>query len=331
MPYGTGALFSRAGRLPFISTFSLYLKMRTCDLCGATTFKPLAFYYEFEGERLQGMQCRSCSLMFLDPVPTPAQLERLYGKAYFTDRANYNREEKDRKFIEESDKLDFSKPRPDKFTDYMLAHYPNRAFRYLEVGCGPGYTLKSLESLGWQAHGLEISAHAADFARQHLHLPVVTGNIETTAEFQDNQFNLVYMGDVIEHLRSPSATVAKFARIIEPGGLLVLALPSTLNLPTLRLGLGAYGALGRKRKMDIPPYHLYEFTPSTIRALLEKHGFRVVDLKNSVKKPSQIRLGGNPVEQASKLLGQYPTYYLNRLTGGFGDRIFVVAENGKAQ
>ena len=302
---------------------------RTCDLCGATQFRPLAFYYELEGQPLQGMQCPNCSLMFLDPLPTPAQLERLYGKEYFTERTSYNREEKDRKFIEESDKLDFSKPRADKFTDYMLAHYAGRRFRYLEVGCGPGYTLKSLESLGWQAHGLEISEHAADFARHHLRLPVVTGNIETTEEFRADQFDLVYMGDVIEHLRSPSATVAKFARIIEPGGLLVLALPSTLNLPTMRAGLGAYQALGRRRKMDLPPYHLYEFTPRTIRALLEKHGFEVIDLKNSVKKPSQIRLGGNPVEQVSKLVGQYPTYYLNQLTGEFGDRIFVVARNGK--
>ena len=302
---------------------------RTCDLCGATAFRQLAFYYELEGQRLQGVECQRCSLKFLDPLPTPAQLERLYGKEYFTERTNYNREERDRKFIEESDKLDLSKPRADKFTDYMLAHYAGRRFRYLEVGCGPGYTLKSLESLGWQAHGLEISEHAAEFARQHLHLPVVTGNIETTEDFHENQFDLVYMGDVIEHLRSPSATVAKFGRIIEPGGLLVLALPSTLNLPTMRAGLGAYGVLGRQRKMDLPPYHLYEFTPRTIRALLEKHSFRVVDLRNSVKKPSQIRLGGNPLEQVSKLVGQYPTYYLNRLTGQFGDRIFVVAENGK--
>ena len=279
---------------------------------------------------MQGTGCRTCGLMFLDPLPTPAQLERLYGKEYFTDRPNYNRTEKDRKFIEEADKLDLSKPRPDKFTDYMLAHYPNRRFRYLEVGCGPGYTLKSLENQGWEAHGLEISDHAADFARRHLHLPVVTGNIETTTDFRDNQFDLVYMGDVIEHLLSPSATVAKFARLLEPGGLLVLALPSTLNLPAMRAGLGAYGVLGKERKMDLPPYHLYEFTPRTIRRLLEKHGFRVVDLRNSVKKPAQIRLGGSPLEQAGKLVGQYPTYYLNQLTGAFGDRLFVVAANGKA-
>ena len=305
--------------------------MRTCDLCGHTAFRPRPFYYTLEGQRLQGMQCQNCELVFLDPQPTPAQLERLYGKEYFTERPNYDRTAQDRKFIEEGAKLDLSQPRADKFTDYMMRHYPGRRFRYLEVGCGPGYTLKSLQSLGWETHGLEISAHAADFARRELGLPVVTGNIETAEDFQENQFDLAYLGDVLEHLLSPSAAVAKFGRILAPGGLLVLALPSVLNLPSMRAGFALYGMLGRQRRMDLPPYHLYEFTPTTIRKLLAKHKFEVVDLLNPVKKPQQIRLGGNPVEQAGKLLGQYPTYWLNQLTGRFGDRMFVVAKNGKAQ
>ncbi|GAB3878535.1 methyltransferase domain-containing protein [Hymenobacter segetis] len=304
--------------------------MRTCDLCGSTDFKKLPFYYEFEGQRLQGTQCRSCALMFLDPQPTPAQLERLYGKDYFTERPNYDRTQQEVVFIEEGQKqAALNQVRPDKFTNYILAKYPGRRFRYLDVGCGPGYTLKSLEALGWEAHGLEISEHAADFARRELHLPVVTGNIETTEDFHENQFDLAYMGDVLEHLLSPSATLAKFHLILEPGGLLVLALPATLNLPTVRLGFAAYGALGKERKMDIPPYHLFEFTPATITKMLKKQGFEVVELLNPVKPPKNIRLGGSVVEKVSKLAGQYPTYYLNKLTGRFGDRMFVVARNVK--
>ena len=306
--------------------------MRTCDLCGSTDFKKLPFYYEFEGQKLQGTKCRRCALMFLDPQPTPAQLERLYGKEYFTERPNYDRAQQEVKFIEEEGgKRNVNQLRPDKFTNYIMARYPGRKFRYLEVGCGPGYTLKSLQALGWTTHGLEISEHAADFARRELHLPVVTGNIETTEDFHTDQFDLAYMGDVLEHLRSPSDTLAKFHRILGPGGLLVLALPSVLNLPTVRLGFAAYGLLGKERKMDIPPYHLFEFTPATITKMLEKAGFEVLELLNPVKPPKHIRLGGSLVEKASKLAGQYPTYYLNKLTGRFGDRMFVVARNVKSE
>jgi SAM-dependent methyltransferase len=268
-------------------------------------------------------------LAFLDPQPTPAQLEKLYGKEYFTERPNYDRTEKDKAFIEEGKSLDLSQVKEDKFTRYMQQYYPGRRFRYLEVGCGPGYTLKSLQSLGWETHGLEISAHAADYARRELHLPVVTGNIETTEDFHENQFDLAYLGDVLEHLLSPAAAIRKFGHILEPGGLLVLALPSVTNLPSMRLGFAAYKALGRQRRMDIPPYHLYEFTPTTIRKMLAKNGFSVVDLLNPVKAPANIRLGGNVVEQATKLGTQYPTYWLNKLTGRFGDRMFVVARNEK--
>ena len=160
-------------------------------------------------------------------------------------------------------------------------------------GLRPGYTLKSLQSLGWTTHGLEISAHAADFARRELHLPVVTGNIETTEDFHENQFDLAYLGDVLEHLLSPRATLARLHRILEPGGLLVLALPAVLNLPSVRLGFAAYGVLGKERKMDLPPYHLFEFTPATITKMLKKEGFELVDLQNPVKPPQHIRLGGS--------------------------------------
>ena len=81
--------------------------------------------------------------------------------------------------------------------------------------------------------------------------------------------------------------------------------------------------------MDIPPYHLFEFTPATITKMLQKQGFEIVELLNPVKPPKNIRLGGSLIEKASKLAGQYPTYYLNKLTKRFGDRMFVVARNVK--
>jgi 2-polyprenyl-3-methyl-5-hydroxy-6-metoxy-1,4-benzoquinol methylase len=303
--------------------------MRPCDICGSTASDPLPFYYVLDHTRLQGHQCRQCQLMFIHPQPTEEQIKALYGEVYFAKMENYNREQREVAYMELAKDLDLTHPQPHKFTNYIFEHYPGQKFKLLEVGCGPGYLLKRLQLLGWDVSGLEISEFSASFGREHFGLPIQTGNIETFTGFSENQYEMVYMGDVLEHLRSPSATVAKFRQMLVPGGLLVLALPSTMNLPSIRAGMGVYGLLGRQRKMDIPPYHLYEFTPATITRLLQKHQFKVVDLVNSVKKPSQIRLGGNKLEMAGKLVGQYPTYYLNKLTGGFGDRIWVVAQNEK--
>ena len=93
--------------------------MRHCDLCGATSYQLLPFYYVSDGQRLQGTRCQSCDLAFLHPQPTPAQLEKLYGKEYFTDRPNYDRTEKDKAFIEESKALALSQVKENKFTRYM--------------------------------------------------------------------------------------------------------------------------------------------------------------------------------------------------------------------
>ncbi len=304
--------------------------MRTCDLCSSASFSNLPFYYELEGSHLQGKKCKKCGLMFLDPQPTAEQIERMYSKEYFTDRENYDREKKQQQYMDLAREIDFSKVSSNKYTDYLLKNFPGKAFRYLEVGCGPGFTLKMLrDNLNWQVQGLEISGYSADYGRTQLGLPIVTGSIEAYNEFKENEFDLLYMGDVIEHLTSPATTIAKFKKILEPGGLLMLSLPATMNLPAVRLGTAIYSALGRNRKMDIKPYHLFEFTPATIKALLQKQGFDVLHLDNYVKQPSKIRLGGNKLEAAGKLLGQYPTYYLNKLTGSLGDRIFVVARNNK--
>jgi 2-polyprenyl-3-methyl-5-hydroxy-6-metoxy-1,4-benzoquinol methylase len=303
--------------------------MCTCDICGGTATAPLPFYYQLDDTLLLGHKCKSCQLMFIHPQPNESQIRALYGEDYFSKMENYNREQRHVAYMELAKNLDFSSPQPHKFTDYILKRYPGKKFKFLEVGCGPGYLLKRLQLLGWEVSGLEISEFSASFGREHFGLPIQTGNIETFTDFTENQWEMVYMGDVLEHLRSPSAVIANFRRMLTPGGLLVLALPSTMNLPSIRAGLSVYNALGRKRKMDIPPYHLFEFTPASTRKLLEKHGFEVADLVNTVKKPTQIRLGGNKLEMMGKLVGQYPTYYLNKLTGDFGDRIWVVARNVK--
>ncbi|MEJ7662907.1 MAG: class I SAM-dependent methyltransferase [Hymenobacter sp.] len=183
----------------------------------------------FDGQRLQGHSLHAAATWrFWTRSPRPRSWKSCTARTYFTDRPNYDRtEEGQNVHRRRQDAGPLSQVRPDKFTTYMQRHYPGRRFRYLEVGCGPGYTLKSLQSLGWETHGLEISEHAADYARRELHLPVVTGNIETTEDFNENQFDLAYLGDVLEHLLSPAAAIwPSLAASWSPGGLLVLALPS---------------------------------------------------------------------------------------------------------
>jgi 2-polyprenyl-3-methyl-5-hydroxy-6-metoxy-1,4-benzoquinol methylase len=303
--------------------------MRPCDICGHSASSTLPFYYELDQTRLEGRKCRKCGLMYIHPQPNEEQILRMYGEEYFDQMENYNREKKEETYMEIARRLDLDNPQPHLIIDYLNQHYPGQKFKFLEIGCGPGYLIKRLQLLGWEVGGMEISEFSASFGREYFKLPIQTGSIEAYTDFQENEWEAIYLGDVLEHLRSPSATIAKLKRMLAPGGLLMFALPATMNLLSIRAGMGVYKLLGKERRMDIPPYHLYEFTPATITKLLNKHQFQVEDLRNTVKKPSQIRLGGNKLEALGKLLGQYPTYYINQLTGRFGDRMLVVARNQK--
>ena len=109
----------------------------------------------------------------------------------------------------------------------------------LDVGCGTGAILASLgEST---RVGVDLSQHMTAIAKAR--------NISNTSFFTADivsfsyprQFDLVLMFDVIEHLAGPAAALASVARLIEPGGRLVITMANPSWEPLLllaeRLGL----------------------------------------------------------------------------------------------
>ncbi len=93
--------------------------------------------------------------------------------------------------------------------------------RVLDVGCGLGFLLSALDD-GWEKHGVEVSAFAADHARGVA--SVYLGPLEN-AEYPSESFDLVVMHHVIEHIPDPVRTILEVHRILKGGGSLLLATP----------------------------------------------------------------------------------------------------------
>lgn len=75
----------------------------------------------------------------------------------------------------------------------------------------------------------------------------------------------------------------------------------------------------------MPPYHLFEYRPSSVQRLLYNQGFSKIKLKPVIMRPGEIGLRSSFVQNAAKYIFQCLNYPLTKITGRFGDRLTIIA------
>lgn len=100
----------------------------------------------------------------------------------------------------------------------------------LDVGCAMGFYVARLARLGWDAHGLDISAYAVAQGRERGTSNLVVGSVDELP-YEDERFDFVFSIDVVEHVdRSlAEAMAAEMHRVLRPGGLCLIATPNFLT------------------------------------------------------------------------------------------------------
>lgn len=109
-----------------------------------------------------------------------------------------------------------------------LKRYP--ACRLLDVGCGwEAKLLRSVEDHIDSGVGIDFKAPALHTDK----LRTITASLADTLPFDDHTFDVVTMLAVLEHLDDPEAILREIARVLRPGGGLVLTVPSHAAKPVL--------------------------------------------------------------------------------------------------
>lgn len=128
-----------------------------------------------------------------------------------------------RKFVRTLKKLPFD------FGQYELRHTtkgksiafglvePGQGKKALDVGCRDGYWSEKLKSKGYEVVAIDIEPHYAG---------ALTVDANAVLPFADDQFDLIWCSEVIEHLRNPAFTIHEFKRVLQPGGSLVMTTPN---------------------------------------------------------------------------------------------------------
>jgi SAM-dependent methyltransferase len=296
----------------------------SCVACGGSTLRPLPLAYEFHG-RFPLVECDDCGLRFLRVQPAGEGLAMLYSARYFERDFRCGRSEaayaSEDSFRAENDGLldAFERLGPDPDPDLPHARVPRRL---LELGCAGGWLLKRARERGWQAQGVEFSADAAERARA-LGLEVFQGDLLSAALPADT-FDLVYMGDVLEHVPDCRAVLAEAARLLRAGGHLYLRGPITTNSLARRLALALYGVAGRTIVLREPPYHLWEFTPGPLEHLFASAGLDVITARQSKIPPGRAHGEKSALQRLAMGAVDTLNLPLTRLLNVAGDRIVMV-------
>jgi 2-polyprenyl-3-methyl-5-hydroxy-6-metoxy-1,4-benzoquinol methylase len=198
--------------------------------------------------------------------------------------------------------------------------------RFLDAGCGDGRYLAALASLPQRPQhvvGTDIADRILVTARRAteaagVEAELVRANLEALP-FEDESFDVVLCTQVIEHLLAPSAGVRELARVLRPGGTLILStdnrralVSTTLNAP--RAGLvHVLGLSGRRQQVAFP--HA-SFTRDELAGLVRDAG---LELEHSETFRFHLTGGGVAVQRL-----------LNRLDKalpphGAGDILLAVA------
>lgn len=215
------------------------------------------------------VRCADCGHMQVAVFPDVAELDSDYEAV---DQAAYVDEEAGQRATATRTLEEIERARP--------------VGRLADLGCWVGFLMSEAERRGWQARGVEPSRFASAYARGELGLDVVTGTFDTP-ELAGERFDAVFLGDVIEHLPDPAAAVDHIHSLLEPGGVVCLAVPDAGSLVARVL---------RARWWSVIPTHVQYFTRASITELLQRHRF-VVEIVRTAPKGFTVR------------------YYLGRLEG----------------
>lgn len=135
----------------------------------------------------------------------------------------------------------------------------------LDVGAYIGVFVEVAAAEGWRASGVEPSSWAAQVAQQRG-LSVIHGTLDAL-ELQGQQFDVVTMWDVIEHLPDPAAETAKAFHLLKPGGWVVV---HTMDIDSLA------SRLMGSRWPWLMDMHIQYFSPQSLGRMLTNNGFEVV-------------------------------------------------------
>jgi 2-polyprenyl-3-methyl-5-hydroxy-6-metoxy-1,4-benzoquinol methylase len=266
-------------------------------------------------------KCADCNGYSLLPKLNVEEINDLYSTKYIE---NVNPEFNSLEQITENRFLKLLK---------VLEQFDDKeAKRFLDYGCGSSAEVVILASiLKYQSFGVEVEKGTRQEAQMKSGCKIYSPEeILVTGE----QFDIIFIGDVLEHLGDPLTTLNQISDLLTPEGLLIIQGPleGALTISNLLLSVKA-NALS-KSPSKFPPYHVSLATKDSIAKALNINEF--VIQKISIIEPlwpapkfgskASLASPGSLIFSLVKIFD----IAISRVSKGYGTRFFLLAKPCKS-
>jgi len=236
-----------------------------CSVCGSTHFSQVFSVNDFSitKESFVLKSCNECDFMFTSEAPDQSEIGRYYQSDVYISHTDGSKG-----FIEKLYQLVRRKTLVGKRNLVAGVSQKDKG-KMLDYGCGTGAFLNEMKTSGWQVNGIEPDSGARKRAEQLVASSI--GLPEELSELSSDQYDVITMWHVLEHVHELNWTIEQIKRILKEDGKLFIAVPNHHSFDARHYGSfwAAY---------DVPR-HLYHFSPDTMSLLMEKHGLKVISKK----------------------------------------------------
>ena len=149
--------------------------------------------------------------------------------------------------------------------------------KFLDVGCGEGFVLKFFKDSGWEIVGVDFSTHGIRTKNPELESFIIQGDVYeelNSLKEKGSKFNVIFLGNILEHVLDPIALIDQLKKLVEKHGLLVITVPNDFS--DLQRFLLNNNLVNEEYWIGYPD-HLNYFNLDSLSKLLSDKNLPVID------------------------------------------------------